>query len=114
MRLIVAGGRDYQFTEGDIAFLDKVAPAITEVVSGGATGADRCGEEWASKNGIPVKVFPADWDTHGKAAGPLRNRQMAEYAQGVILFPGGAGTASMHREAAANGLYIVDRRRKRG
>jgi hypothetical protein len=113
MKVIIAGGRDYTFTDKDIAFLDKVAPAIHEVVSGGATGADHCGEEWAKKHGIPVKVFPADWNTHGKAAGPLRNRQMAEYAGGVILFPGGNGTESMHQEAVACGLYIVDRRRKR-
>lgn len=111
MKVIIAGGRDYQFTKKDIAFLDKVAPAIHEVVSGGATGADRCGEDWARSRNIPVRVYTADWDKHGKAAGPIRNGQMAEYADAVILFPGGRGTDNMHEQAINKNIYIVDRRK---
>ncbi|MDF1659966.1 MAG: SLOG family protein [Verrucomicrobiales bacterium] len=106
MAVIVAGGRDYQFTDDDIAKLDGIP--IREVVSGGASGADRCGEQWAESRGIPVKRFPADWKTHGRAAGPIRNRQMAEYADAVALFPGGRGTASMAKEAEKAGIVIYD------
>ena len=52
---------------------------VVEVVSGGAKGADALGERWAKERGIPVRQFPADWKKHGKAAGPLRNREMARY-----------------------------------
>lgn len=67
MAVIVAGGRDYQFTEEDIARLDSLP--IGELVSGGASGADLCGEKFAKERGIPVKRFPADWKAHGRAAG---------------------------------------------
>lgn len=53
-----------------------------------------------------MKRFPADWKSHGRAAGPIRNEPMAEYADGVALFPGGRGTASMKREAAKRGLRV--------
>ena len=97
MKTIIAGGRDYRFTVDDWVFLDDIhfVATITEVVSGGATGADAEGERWAKKRGIPVKYFPADWKTHGKSAGPKRNQQMAEHADAAILFPGGRGTADM-------------------
>lgn len=104
--VIIAGGRDYQFTEADIAKLDAIS--IREVVSGGASGADQCGEQWAESRGIPVERFPADWETHGRAAGPIRNRKMAEYADAVVLFPGGRGTASMQKEAEKAGLVVYD------
>ena len=101
---IIAGGRDYNITMSDEAWLDTLP--IREVVSGGASGVDAGGEAWAKKRGIPIKRFPADWKTHGRAAGPIRNRQMAEYADAVVLFPGGRGTDSMRREAERQGLRI--------
>ena len=106
VRCVVAGGRDYQLTDADKAQLDALP--IGELVSGGASGADRCGEQWAQSKGIPIKRFPADWSTHGRAAGPIRNHQMAEYADAVALFPGGHGTASMRREAERAGITIHD------
>jgi hypothetical protein len=104
LSVIVAGGRDYRMTPQDEAWLDTLP--IREVVSGGASGADAGGEAWAEKRGIPVRWFPADWDKYGRAAGPIRNRQMAEYADAVVLFPGGRGTDSMRREAERRGLTI--------
>lgn len=115
MKAIIAGGRNYRFTPEDVAWLDAINAElgpITEVVSGGATGADSEGEKWAASHGILVKRFPADWKTHGPAAGPIRNRQMAEYAgRGnlCLLFDGGRGTASMEREAARVGMSVAKR-----
>jgi hypothetical protein len=59
---------------------------VDEVVCGMAKGADMYGAKWAYSNNIPIKKFPADWNTHGKAAGPIRNQQMAEYADALIVF----------------------------
>jgi hypothetical protein len=111
MKLIIAGGRNYQFTDDDYVRLDAI-PDVTEVVSGHAQGADIQGEEWAAERGIPSKLFRPDWNQHGKAAGPIRNRQMAEYADAVVLFPGGKGTNSMFAEAKKAGLKIFDWRGK--
>jgi len=104
LRVIIAGGREYQLTDPDWIFLDTLP--ITEIVSGRAKGADQEGEVYAKERGIPVKMFPANWAHYGKGAGPIRNKQMAEYADAVVLFPGGKGTASMKREAKKAELKI--------
>lgn len=70
---------------------------ITELVSGTAPGADRCGEAWARRRGILVRAFPADWKQYGNAAGPKRNRVMADYTNIGIGFwyRESSGTANM-------------------
>jgi hypothetical protein len=71
---------------------------ITEVVCGMAKGADTFGMKWAICDaGIPVKKFPADWETYETRAGPIRNGEMADYADGLIAFiwDGSRGTANM-------------------
>ena len=108
MKTIIAGGRDYEFTPDDCLNLHRLS--ITEVVSGGATGADRCAELFAETNGIPIKLFPADWTKHGRAAGPIRNEEMAKYAEACVLFPGGKGTADMAARAKKHNLKIYDYR----
>jgi hypothetical protein len=98
LKLIIAGGRNYRLTKDDFDFLNKLIPRVKEVVSGGFRGVDLCGESWASQNGIPIKRFYPEWGKHGRAAGPIRNRKMAEYADAGVLFPGGNGTNSMRNE----------------
>lgn len=86
MKVIVAGSRDFTNEELVHHVLDCWKDKITEVVSGTAKGPDTFGANWAKKNNIPVKEFKPDWDTHGKAAGPLRNGDMAEYADHLFAF----------------------------
>lgn len=96
MKVIIAGSRDIN----DMNLLTKAIEdsgfQITEVVSGGATGVDRLGENWSaweftSKPGIQkLTRFPADWNSYGKAAGPIRNKQMAEYADAAIVIHNGS------------------------
>jgi hypothetical protein len=88
MKVIIAGSRDFTDynllkTKIDHMRFDGQFK-IDEIVSGAACGADQMGENYAANNNIPVKEFPADWNTHGKAAGPIRNKQMAEYADALI------------------------------
>jgi hypothetical protein len=115
MKTIIAGGRDYKFSLLDEAYLDALNAMgeITEVISGCANGADKCGETWAEKNKIPIKRFPANWKDYSFAAGPIRNKQMAEYAKGgqCILFKGGKGTDNMYRTAKELNLKIIDFRK---
>ena len=109
MKTIIAGGRNYSFSEDDIAWLDAIHTngwRITEVVSGGANGADLDGESWARARGIPVKRIPADWGKFGRSAGPRRNAEMAVYADALIAFPGGRGTEDMIRRATKAGLEV--------
>lgn len=108
-RTIIAGGRDLPENKGLWWFLSKAHNdiGISEVVCGGARGGDTIGRQWAEDRGIPVKMFPADWKTHGRAAGPIRNQQMADYAEALIALPGGRGTADMVERAQKKGLRVV-------
>jgi len=110
MRLVVAGSRSGSLSPADIACLDDIhnKHGVSEVVSGGASGIDAAGEAWAASRGIPVTYFPANWRKHGRAAGPIRNRSMAMYADAVALFPGGRGTQSMRQQAALHGCRLFD------
>jgi len=104
MKLIVAGSRTVRSYNNVKAMLDHLIatgmPRPTEIVSGGASGADMLGEHWAKENGIPIKLFPANWNANGKAAGPIRNRAMAEYADAAVCFWDGEsrGTKNMIAE----------------
>lgn len=111
MRVIIAGGRNYLARADDALWLAQIhmSHGFTEVLCGGAQGADAFGAEWAKENRIPVRVFPADWGRHGFAAGPIRNAEMAANADALIAFPGGRGTASMLKEARKRGLMIWQR-----
>lgn len=81
---------------------------ITTVLSGCAPGIDRLGAAWAEAHGIPVEPHPADWKTHGKAAGFIRNEEMAACADALILVWDGKsrGSANMLHHAERLGLKI--------
>ena len=109
MRVIIAGSRNTELTSKEIyQELDKIYSKIdiTKVLSGGARGIDTYGEAWAILNKIFVERYTADWNKYGKAAGPIRNRKMAENADALIVFPGGSGTRSMISEARKRNLTI--------
>ena len=100
MKTIIAGSRDfkdYNLLKSQLDYYRMHTNDITEVVSGCARGADTLGEFYANEQSIPVKQFPADWDNHKRAAGPIRNRQMAEYADCLIAVWDGSsrGTKNM-------------------
>ena len=101
MRLLIAGSRtihpNYSFLMNCIQ-LHSISD-ISEIVSGGASGVDYEGEHFASHHEIPVRKFPANWDTHGKAAGPIRNREMAEYADCLLLIWSGDSPGSKNMKA---------------
>ena len=87
VKLIIAGSRsivNMNFLWAALRWHRIDRDMITEVVSGGARGVDHLGERFAQQNGIPLRIFPADWEKYGKAAGSIRNNQMALYAD-VLL-----------------------------
>lgn len=110
MKVIIAGGRDIHDRTHVEAAIRKSGFEIDEVVEGGADGVDELGHVWAVENEIPCTHFHPDWDKHGRAAGPIRNAQMADYADALILVWDGEsrGSASMKREAEKRGLKIYE------
>lgn len=106
MRVIIAGGRAFFDRLAIAEAIDASGFTITELVCGGARGADLTAALIIHARDLPIRLFPADWDTFGKAAGAIRNRQMAQYADALIAMPGGDGTADMILQASRHKLKI--------
>lgn len=102
MRVLFTGGRDFNESDRFLYTFDLFERSygpITEIIQGGATGADtlahilyiylkECGRD------IKETQVDADWKTHGKKAGVLRNQRMVDLnPDWCIQMPGGVGTA---------------------
>jgi hypothetical protein len=81
MRILVCGDRNW----ADRKFIAEVLEDMKDnfstwqvLIEGEAPGADSIAAKWARRNGITVFAFPADWDLYGRAAGPIRNKQMLD------------------------------------
>jgi len=100
-KLIVAGGRDYndydKLSAEVFSYAEMVGLDIgVSIVSGMARGADMLGRTFALREGVALHEFPADWETHGKAAGFIRNRAMAEASDGLLAFWDGHSRGTAH------------------
>ena len=117
--LVIAagGGRDLAWPQQRIAaeLLARSGGRLVHLLlHGGARGADAAIGRAAQQLGWSSAVMPAQWQLHGRAAGPIRNRELLEQAVAraeahsspgyqasvlVVAFPGGAGTASLVKQA---------------
>lgn len=108
MKILVCGGRDFEDQAMVFAVLDAhlATKGRIHIIQGGAKGADFHAKQWALSRKMPITTFPADWDKHGKAAGPIRNSLMLEESKPdmFVAFPGGAGTADMISKCQKAGL----------
>lgn len=110
MRVIIAGSRTIT-SEIDVIKAVEASgwhKEITQVICGGADGADRLGKDFAEANGIPIRMFTPNWDKYGKKAGVLRNVQMANHADALIAVWDGKskGTKHMIEIALIKGLKL--------
>ena len=103
MKVIIAGSRDYddyeQFEETlyrNHCHPDSGSFFFSEVVSGGARGADRLGELFAVERDMPCTTFTPAWGRLGKRAGYVRNEEMASYADALIAFWDGESRGTKH------------------
>ena len=114
MKLIIAGTRDFDnidlLTKETDKFIEvqkhRYITTRVTVISGCATGADALGMVYAAHRGYEVEKYPALWDRYGRAAGPIRNRVMAQKATACIVFWDGRspGTKNMIVECEKAGL----------
>jgi hypothetical protein len=112
MKVIIAGGRtitDYSLVLSALAESEFIP---TEIVSGMAPGVDTLAIQYATENNLPLAEFHADWKKFGKAAGPIRNRVMAEHGEALIAIWDGEsrGTKNMIEEATKRGLKVYVKR----
>lgn len=121
MKVLVCGGRDFDdwdtlYAELSDLFYNRMRDLSKPfvVISGDAKGADWLARAWAKYMSIEYPVeyrgFPADWKTHGKSAGAIRNQSMIDEGSPdfVLAFPGGRGTADMVSRAKKTGIPVKE------
>lgn len=92
MKLAIIGSRNVYPTD-----IEKYIPeGVTEIVSGGARGADRAGANYAIRNKIKLTEFLPEYDKYGRAAPLKRNHLIAEYADQVIAFWDGESRGTLY------------------
>lgn len=138
-RILVCGGRRYGTKVVDEKIvadreqvdrfrrtLQQMVRAVRErsesrpivIIHGKASGADTLAADFVKLYGgssvpfgnISERAYPADWKTHGRSAGPIRNRLMLSDGQphAIIAFPGGRGTADMIRQGKKANIPVYE------
>jgi hypothetical protein len=112
-RILICGDRNWNNLPIIRGRLLREDPATIDcVIEGEARGADTQAKLAALELGIKVMPFPAQWDKHGRAAGPIRNQQMLDEGKPTEVwafhddFANSRGTKDMLRRARAAGLKI--------
>lgn len=113
MKVAVTGGRKWvpntparEWLLAQLADLRREHGPVT-LLHGDCRGLDKWAAHVAGRAGHKVIAYPAQWDVHGFAAGPIRNREMVSHADLLLAFPGGTGTADCVRAATRKGVRIV-------
>lgn len=100
MKAAIVGSRTFNDYDKLQAFINEVCEkeniVIDTIVSGGAIGADRLGEQYAKNNGITTVVFLAEWNKYGKRAGIIRNVQIIENCDICFAFWDGESLGTKH------------------
>ena len=111
MRVLVCGGRDFN----DQALLEKILADYfygpeDVLICGMAKGADMMAFNYVNRSDSHIEKYPADWNKHGRSAGPIRNQQMLTEGKPdvVVAFPGGRGTEHMKSIARKAGIQVID------
>ena len=100
MKIAVVGSRNITASN-----LERYVSDGDEIVSGGAVGVDTCAAEYAKRNGLRLTVFTPEYQRYGKAAPIVRNKQIVDYADKVLVFWNGSskGTLSVIKYAQKTG-----------
>lgn len=116
MKVIVCGSRDHTPLKLMTKVLEELQQTYGDellVITGGCKGVDKCAELVCKRRGIACKVFPANWKRHGRAAGPIRNKQMLEQEPNLVLafhpdLAKSKGTRHMVRISRAADVEVVE------
>ncbi len=114
MKVIIAGSRGIKAQPGrellEMCIEDARSHGIeiTEIVCGnGRAGMDKCAREWAAENTVPVTTFGADYDTNRAFGGYMRNHELVESGDALIVITTGtAGTEHLIHAARAKGMPV--------
>jgi SLOG family YspA-like protein len=115
MRVLVCGSRHFtNYVEMRKILCTMFDPDDTvTLIHGNARGADQLSEQALTgyfRGGFEVLRFPADWNKHGKAAGPIRNKQMLDEGKPdlvvAFLAENSRGTKNMIEQATKAGIPV--------
>ena len=90
MRIAIVGSRSIMIDN-----LGDYIENVTEIVSGGANGVDKCAANYAKDRRIKLTEFLPEYDKYGKAAPIVRNKRIVDYADKVIVFWDGKSKGSL-------------------
>jgi hypothetical protein len=111
MKVLVCGSREYDNWTRVKFELDSLLKKPTVIIHGAAPGVDTMAGIWARNNDVTEESYPADWETHGKAAGPIRNQKMLDEGKPnyVIAFvtENSKGTRDMIKKAEKAGVPVI-------
>lgn len=97
-KVLISGSReikDYDYIRQ--AHLDSGIVTV-EFVSGLARGPDQACVELAAELELPLREFPADWETYKLSAGYVRNAEMAKYATFAEVHWDGSSKGTQHMQ----------------
>jgi len=124
MRVLCCGDRNWTSYEIIRKELEKF-PKYTEIIQGCANGADKILANIAKSIGIKLisskdnddiinnSGFPADWKKYGRAAGPIRNKQMLDEGKPDLVLAfhtdieKSRGTKNMVEQSKKRGIKVV-------
>lgn len=109
MVVAVTGGRNHDLSPPERSWLEERLRELSpiELRHGGAPGVDTVAGIVATRMGVPVRVFHAEWQTYGNAAGPIRNARMLKGSNILLGFDGGKGTANCIKTARGLGIEVL-------
>ena len=117
MKILITGSR-YWNTNEDWWKINNVlhdATVATDIlIAGGAPGVDTLAAQWA-RTALPNRrclILRAQWDIHGKAAGPIRNREMLDLQPDIVIafhdnLAQSKGTKDCVEEAVRRGIPVA-------
>lgn len=111
-KVVIGGCRDYTdyvFFKSSLDEILKNEKAEIIIISGHCSGVDLMGETYAAENGFKIEIFLPEWKKYGRAAGPIRNKEMVEHADLVIAFWDGKskGTKSLIKYAESSKKEVI-------
>jgi predicted Rossmann fold nucleotide-binding protein DprA/Smf involved in DNA uptake len=100
MRIAIVGSRSFARLELIESYV-KGLSSDAVIVSGGAPGVDSAAAGAAQAAGRAVMVLEADWQQHGRSAGPMRNAQIVANADRIVAFWNGRSRGTLNTVALA-------------
>jgi predicted Rossmann fold nucleotide-binding protein DprA/Smf involved in DNA uptake len=106
MKTAIIGSRSFTNYHIFCEKIQNIDVDITEIISGGAIGADSLAARYATEKGIKLTILKPDWKTKGKSAAMLRNKDIVNASELVIAFWNGSSPGTKHALSYAKSKHI--------